>query len=777
MFRMNFQMHLRAALAMTICLMTAGISLAQQVATPHGQLQLWDQALTRLEAALGESETILPGDSIDYRASLGAILANARQLRESEAGRLPQLRLQLDSLGPAPGADQPPEDKEVAKKRRQIANEISLAEGRIKQSDLAIARANALTMEIGRKEQAEIQGQLLAGGPSPVMPATWVHAFNEDLGVLSQTRSAIEAWSERTAKSAALTKPLLVSLLLLVLVVVLAIGLRRMILRKWGPSAKYGAPSYARRLAAAFAGVVAGTLPPILAVWAIVLFALQLMPGDEVVRLRSLCLTIGMQTTWFLLAIGLAFALLSPRLPAWRILPVPEWACGRVAGRIVAGSGFVLALSIARSSLVNSATGIPGLHAGALLALFYAVGAGAIFLPILRARYWSIDSGTLGSQFSRLARIGAALTILAAIAAATLGYANLSRHLLIALSATAVALGGLFLVRALFAELLRALFAPDGRYYPKVAATTGISPESGRRTIFWLRLLFEFMIWPPALYLLLIIYGMSPALLDTWTSSIVQGVAIGNLSISPIDVGAALATVIVGFLAVGSLKRWMRDRVMPNTGLDRGLQNSVATGVGYLGGVVVLMLGVVALGIDLGNLALVAGALSVGMGFGLKTVVENFVAGILLLIERPIKAGDWIVVGATEGIVKSISVRSTEIETFDRSSVILPNSELIASPVTNWTHKNRIARIIVKVAIATDNDPKKAERIMVESASAHPRVMRHPAPSVVFRAMGATVQMELRCFVADTDYYLPVLSDLNFRIFEAFRSEGVKLPA
>jgi small-conductance mechanosensitive channel len=290
-----------------------------------------------------------------------------------------------------------------------------------------------------------------------------------------------------------------------------------------------------------------------------------------------------------------------------------------------------------------------------------------------------------------------------------------------------------------------------------------------------MRLAADLILWPPVIYGVLVACKISPTLLNAWLVRFFTQIRLGDINLSLVDLAIASLTLLFGLRGVRGLKRWERERVMPNTRLDLGLQNSISTGLGYVGGLIVIIIAIMVLGIDFASIALVAGALSVGIGFGLRTVVENFVAGLLLLIERPVKTGDWIVVGTTEGIVKSISVRSTEIETFDRASVIVPNSALIASPVTNWTHKNRIARVIVKLSTTLSTDPRQIESILLACAREGEHVMKHPAPSVIFRSIGEEkLDFELRCFVADTDYYLPTLSALNFAINGAMRRERIK---
>ena len=194
----------------------------------------------------------------------------------------------------------------------------------------------------------------------------------------------------------------------------------------------------------------------------------------------------------------------------------------------------------------------------------------------------------------------------------------------------------------------------------------------------------------------------------------------------------AAAVLLLALLVVTRMvQRWLETELLPRTAIEPSLQLSIVTIFGYVGAIAAIALALDGLGFDLQKIALIAGALSVGIGFGLQSIVSNFVSGLILLTERPIRVGDSIVVKGEEGWVRRVRVRATEIETFDRASVIIPNSELITGVVKNWTRANTLGRVVIKVGVAYDSDPDAVRDILIDIARAHPQVVQSPPPGGV----------------------------------------------
>jgi len=255
------------------------------------------------------------------------------------------------------------------------------------------------------------------------------------------------------------------------------------------------------------------------------------------------------------------------------------------------------------------------------------------------------------------------------------------------------------------------------------------------------------------------------------------GFQVGGVTVSLSSIVVAGLLFALALAATRTLQRWLDGTFLPTTRMDTGLRNSITTAAGYLGYVAAVAVAVSSLGLSLEKLTIVAGALSVGIGFGLQSVVSNFVSGLILLWERPIRVGDQVLVGDAEGIVKRINVRSTEIETFDRSTVIVPNSNLVSGVVRNRVRSDRTGRVLIAISVPRTLDPGAVRGLLAEAAEAHGDVLKKPPPVVLFKKLGtATMDFEVICVVGEVDVVGRVTSDLNFVIHKRLAAMEVPPP-
>ena len=573
-------------------------------------------------------------------------------------------------------------------------------------------------------------------------------------------------WREYSAEQAGAAPWILPQLAAAALLGLLLGWALRLRLRRWAQ--RLTESSYRRRMAISYCRRIPGILG------ALAVGVVAMITGSGPVLLFALPLAL--------------YWLISPWLRAWLCAPLqtgetedaPDSAAVAArenACRIGNALRPVLALALlwGAGRLLNVEVRLEE-HTVTLLRQVYAVVMGVLMLrivwlvmrlPALEAwRYWRLPLG---------------LAVLSGPVAELLGYQRLA-HLLfngVVGSLSALALS-ILLGRYLFRRL-DALNECRTEFDYRLKRWMGFERDAAVGATQWLKPLIVFTLGLALIAATLHAWNVPQTALDRLATGFIDGFQMGETTIAPLR----LLLAIFGFVLFMMLSRWLRaqisERWLNHVRVDRGAKEAITNLSVYALIAFAVLLALNVAGVDLGNIALVAGALSVGIGFGLQNIVNNFVSGLILLFERPIRPGDWIVVGSTEGQVKKINIRYTLLETFDRSDVIVPNSELLSTQVTNWMLRDNFGRLIIPVGVAYGSDVDKVREILLGVGREHPLVMandsRVPTPKCYFMGFGASsLDFDLRVFVRDVDYRLSVKSDLLFAIYKAFKEADIEIP-
>lgn len=324
-----------------------------------------------------------------------------------------------------------------------------------------------------------------------------------------------------------------------------------------------------------------------------------------------------------------------------------------------------------------------------------------------------------------------------------------------------------------------------GRYQWQRRLRTRLGVAEGKNIpeLKWLTLSYQFVLWPFIGFLLLHVWGQHD--LGDRVSEVLTGggVKLGSVTLVP----SHLLLGILWFVLLITFGRWLKKKLeqdwLPLAHLEASVRVSIATLFGYVAAVVALMVGLSVAGLDISKLAIVAGALSVGIGFGLQNIFNNFVSGLILLFERPVRLGDYIKVGGMEGFVRRIRIRSTELETWDRTSIIVPNSELLSSKVENTGYHDQTGRLVLPIGVDYKADPEQVKALLLQATEGVEGIVREgqviglTGPWVLFTDFGdSALQFELRAYVEDLNSKMGIASQLRYRIFKLFSEADINIP-
>jgi small-conductance mechanosensitive channel len=727
---------------------------------PFSQLvELWTRQLDRI-ATRADQANLLPVEIDTLREQAADVRAAAAAAAALARNDLADTRKLLAPLEAKPASDAVPESDAVKGDRERLNEQAAVSEGRVKQCEVVIARADQLTERLTKLRGEVMLRTLLRRDAPPLSSDVWSKLgpqLNASLRAISTALSASARdglhFNDRELPSLAAWAAVTVGLW----------GLGRFLRRRFGRGDTAEPGQRDRTLAAAIDGV-GHVLVPILAVWLIgKLLAATSPPTPIDVLLPELIERI----ITFLLVVGLTATALSPHRPAWRILPFTNASARTLSFALRRLMGVVLTVDFVYVALTHSGGETDAVTAVGALVLATVVS--LLTLPVLGNSAWHAAqpegderSVMIGGAWWSVARLLLSLAVLSAIVFALLGYATLAAQLHNALYTTCLLIAVALLLHRLFGDLLEEAAAPDTPSGTWVRHRFGLPADSAMRGQHLVMLLIDMVLLLLLAVLIPAAWGVDTDAIVSGAGHLIRGVQIGGVTISLGNIGTAIAAFVVCIVLARVIRSVVRDRVLPTLDAPLPLRQSIDAGLNYLGVIIAILIGVGALGIDFTNLAIVLGALSVGIGLGLQNIANNVISGVFLLVERPIKAGDWVSVSGHEGFVRRINIRATEIETFQRTHVLVPNSIFLQNPVVNRTYSDTSSRIEIKLTVGLGTDVATVETLLREAALGHPRVLRVPAPIVRFiQITPSGLDFELFVFVARLEDRLVVSNDLN----------------
>ena len=700
------------------------------------------------------------------RMSLSSARSAALEAQSLRTGRSKIISDQIDALGPIP-EDPDSEAKDIAELRASLAKQLAVAKAPLIVAEEAFRRANGLISEIDKTIRERSASAFLKLGVSPLSPNTWGTTISDIKKYFGQVRSevvqSLNNPSSKVIRSNNLPGIIFFAILGLALIFPATKWVsQNMSVANQRHDAKLKKVSYL-----AFSCLV--FIMPLLGI-CFLIRSLEMLDilgyRGEVLTQAVMAMSVAVVGSYWL-----AHNLFKETGLTRELLGI---ASKRLAGAysVTILMGVALGLYWLINSLIQvadlSETSIAVMEFPLILVGSYGLITFSQRVKMYRARLISEKRITpISDRLSSLVLMLTLATGLAGPISAAIGYSNIGSKLVFATILTLAVIFALFVMFTLISFLFSEIIIKN--------QNKNIQESSSKGSLF--NVFLAFILACCAIPLLALIWGARVVdIQDVWLS-LKDGVVLGDTRISISDFITFVIIFSIGYTLTRLLQSALRLSVLPNTKIDTGAQNALVIGVGYVGIFFSALIAITSMGLDLSSLAIVAGALSVGIGFGLQAIVSNFLSGIILLVERPIKVGDWIQVGAYSGYVSKIAVRSTTIDTFDQANVIIPNADFISGTVTNMTHLSKRGRVKVPVGVAYDSDPVFVKEILMDIVSSNANILKSPGPSVFLLGFGPdSIDFEIRGILRDVNSITSTRSDINFEILRRFAQEGIEIP-
>ncbi len=704
----------------------------------------------------------------DQRVEAERIESKAIEVAAALRDPIAAVRAQLEKLGPSP-QDKASEAPGVAAERARLSAALTEMEGAVKTAELTQVRARQLIGRVQNLRQAHFARDLLRHSPSLLSKTAWQQLSHEVPRAARQISRIATGWWDDA------------KVYVLEILGLLALGgatyvlihrfLSRLASRRQMAAGK---PSpFFRRTRSAGVTFLAHALP--VATAASIVYAGLVWLDLLTFPFGTLVETLLMAVLFYVAISSFAAAILIPCPSSHRLLEIPESSAPKLyslANGFAALFAVDFALTItSRALFLPFEIGVAQASVASLV--FSLLLAGFVATPLKAPQ--SDDTRPPDALAPLWLKLPLIISATAIVVTTLLGFVSLGRFIAAQVTLVGSAVILLILAHLSFRSVAEQMAGSDRGLV--LENRLGLDRE---RTSYFSKLLvalFDTALIVAVVPILLLTWGFAKDDILDWLKLGMFGFEVGQFRVSLVRILLAVGLFIAVVSLTRIVQRWLDRSILQPARVDSAISHSVLLGIGYAG---IGIAGLAALsyaGLDFTHLAIVAGALSVGIGFGLQAIFNNFVSGIILLVERPVKVGDWIIVNGREGFVRRINVRATEIETFDRASVIVPNSQLITGEVINLTHRNAMGRVLIKVGASYKADPEQVMRILQEVADKSTSILRLPAPGVGFDDFGPNSMMfSLVAFVADVGQRGAVQNELRIAINTAFREARIEMP-
>ncbi len=775
-----------ALLLLWLCAAVASAQPQDAADAPPDPQTLLDNAAKSLKDARGKE--VDAGNQAAFQdlvTQVSDASNDAQTAVDALAPQLAQVEARLQQLGPAATGDSP----DIAAQRRALTKQRDSLDSGVKRGKLMVVEARQLADEIERARAEHFSQELSLRSPSPLSPALWKQIaadFPDDQAkLLALYTLGMQSLQDAIAEhgSGALGVGIAIALILLFPLRYLL----RWLGKRYAVSRAPG--SRLRRSGLAIWFLLLGTLTPGLAALALA----EALRSIDAVPERLDAVLNGFVVVSFAAAFmgSLGASVLLPNQPSWRLFPIDDATARRLrkytwATAALAWLSSMLLVMNQAARTSDSAT----VAADGVIALVYGVLILATLTSLSRLRrrqYAEAAAQALanaqppppGQHGGALALIGVLVkvAVVVALLAALLGYLHLGLFITRQIIWITMIVGAIRLLMTFADDFALWLFASEGRIGRAANGAFGVRSSSLEQAGVLTSALIRVVLLLIGVGALLMPFGTNVSIVSDWFSLLSDGIRLSDkVVVYPGAIARAVLVLLLGLGVMQYLHRWLTQTYLPKTELDDGSRNSISTVARYVGIILAALWALAALGIGLERIALVVSALSVGIGFGLQSITQNFVSGLILLAERPVKIGDWIKIGDQEGDVRRISVRATEIQVGDRSTLIVPNSELITKTLRNMTLAGPLGRVQIQFAVSLSTDVVKLRALLLELYAAHPGVLDDPAPSVFIDSIAnGHVTLNSFAYVASPRLTYGTRSELFFALLQRLAEEGIAL--